>query len=106
MHRRSFVRTAAAASVAPLIVPRHVLGGVGFVAPSDTVAVGIIGAGGMGASNAAPLAMMDDVRIAAIADVDMGRVAEAVSGRLGSDNPGSRAAGAALRDAYDAPRAF
>ena len=43
MHRRSFVRTAAAASVAPLIVPRHVLGGVGFVAPSDTVAVGIIG---------------------------------------------------------------
>ncbi|MAQ91936.1 MAG: oxidoreductase [Rhodothermaceae bacterium] len=106
MHRRSFVRTAAAASVAPLIVPRHVLGGVGFVAPSDTVAVGIIGAGGMGASNAAPLAMMDDVRIAAIADVDMGRVAEAVSGRLGSDNPGSRAAGAALRDAYDGAARF
>ena len=35
--RRRFVQAAAAAvSVGPLIVPRHVLGGVGYVAPSDT----------------------------------------------------------------------
>ncbi len=106
MNRRSFVRSAAAASVAPLVVPRHVLGGVGYVAPSDTVAVGVIGAGGMGASNAAPLAMMPDVRIAAIADIDMGRVADAVAGRLGSDNPDARRAGAALRDAYDGAARF
>ncbi|WP_420455980.1 Gfo/Idh/MocA family protein [Rubrivirga sp.] len=100
MNRRDFARTAAAASVAPFVVPRHVLGGAGFVAPSDTVVVGVIGAGGMGASNAAPLAMMDDVRIAAIADVDMGVVAQAVERRLASDNPDARQAGAALRDAY------
>ena len=101
MDRRSFVRTTAAASVAPLVVPRHVLGGAGFVAPSDTVAVGVIGAGGMGASNASALAVMPDVRIAAIADVDMDRVAEAVQGRLASDNPRAREVGAALRNAYD-----
>lgn len=102
MNRRSFVRTTAAASAAPFIVPRHVLGGPGFVAPSDTVAVGMIGAGGMGASNATPLAMMDDVRIAAIADVDMGRVWSAVEGRLTADDAGRQRQGAALRDAYEA----
>ena len=101
MNRRDFVRTTAAASLAPLVVPRHVLGGAGFVAPSDTVAVGVIGAGGMGASNAAALAVRDDVRIAALADVDMGRVAEAVAGRLGSDDPGRVRRGEALRAAYD-----
>ena len=101
MNRRRFVRSASAASLAPLVVPRHVLGGVGFTAPSDTVAVGVIGAGGMGASNAAALAVMGDVRIAAIADVDMGRVAQAVDGRLGSDEQGRQRSGAALRDAYD-----
>ncbi len=101
MHRRDFARTAAAASVAPFVVPRHVLGGAGVVAPSDTVAVGVIGAGGMGGSNAAALAQMADVRIVAIADVDMGAVAQAVERRLGSDRADARAAGAALRDAYD-----
>ncbi|WP_412061246.1 Gfo/Idh/MocA family protein [Rubrivirga sp. IMCC45206] len=106
MKRRDFVRSTAAAGVAPFIVPRHVLGGAGFVAPSDTVAIGIIGAGGMGASNAAPLAMMDDVRIAAIADIDMGHVRAGIARRLGSDDAGARQAGAALRDAYDGATAY
>lgn len=101
MRRRDFVRSTAAASVAPLVVPRHVIGGAGFVAPSDTVVVGMIGAGGMGASNGTALAVRDDVRIAALADIDMGRVAEAVQDRLGSDNAGRRAQGEALRAAYD-----
>jgi predicted dehydrogenase len=101
MNRRSFVRTTAAASAAPFVVPRHVLGGAGYVAPSDTVAVGVIGAGGMGASNAVPLSMMSNVRIAAIADVDMGRVLSSVQGRLESDDPDARRAGEALQTAYD-----
>ena len=101
MNRRDFVRTAAAASLAPAIVPRHVLGGAGYVAPSDTVAVGVIGGGGMGAQNAAALAVRDDVRIAALADVDMGRVAEAVAGRVGSDDPDRQRQGRALGAAYD-----
>ena len=47
--RRRFVQAAAAAvSVGPLIVPRHVLGGVGFVAPSDTFGGALIGCGGQG----------------------------------------------------------
>ena len=36
--RRHFVTTAATAAAAVTILPRHVLGGPGFVAPSDKVA--------------------------------------------------------------------
>ena len=41
-------RAAVAAAVAPLIVPRHVLGGSGYRAPSDTLAIAAVGVGGMG----------------------------------------------------------
>jgi hypothetical protein len=37
-----------AASLAPLIVPRHVLGGPGYQAPSDTLTIAAVGIGGMG----------------------------------------------------------
>ena len=43
--RRQFLRTVTAAATVT-IVPRHVLGGPGFVAPSGTVNVALIGAGG------------------------------------------------------------
>jgi predicted dehydrogenase len=41
-------RTIAAASAAALIVPRHVLGGSGHQAPSDTIRLAAVGIGGMG----------------------------------------------------------
>lgn len=37
-----------AAGVAPLVVPRHVLGGAGYQAPSDTLTIAAVGIGGMG----------------------------------------------------------
>ena len=46
--RRSFVKTAAAAPALFTIVPRHVLGGAGYVAPSDTFGGALIGCGGQG----------------------------------------------------------
>ena len=46
--RRSFLKSAAASSLAFTIVPRHVLGGAGFVAPSERVRMAGIGCGGMG----------------------------------------------------------
>ncbi|MEX2142293.1 MAG: Gfo/Idh/MocA family oxidoreductase [Pirellulales bacterium] len=46
--RRSFVKTAAAAPALFSIVPRHVLGGAGYVAPSDTFGGALIGCGGQG----------------------------------------------------------
>ena len=86
---------------APVIVPRHVLGGVGYTAPSDTVVIGMVGAGGMAASNASALVQRDDVRIGALADIDMKQVLQAITGRVESDNPNRQAQGRALGDAYE-----
>lgn len=70
--RRSFLGTAAkggaAALAAPLIVPRNVLGGTGYQAPSDTVNVAGIGVGGMGGANLENLSSSENV--VALADVD------------------------------------
>ena len=49
--RRHFIATTASAAAAAAIVPRHVLGGPGFVAPSDKVNVAVIGVGGQGLHN-------------------------------------------------------
>ena len=66
--RRQFITTATAAAAAFTIVPRHVLGGQGFVAPSDKVNVALIGAGGQGLTNARALFHEDDCQIIALAD--------------------------------------
>jgi len=46
--RRNFIKSASAAAAAFTIVPRHVLGGSGFTAPSEKLVVAGIGAGGRG----------------------------------------------------------
>ena len=66
--RREFIATTSAAAAAFTIVPRHVLGGQKFVAPSDKVNVGLIGAGGQGRTNARALFQEADCQIIAIAD--------------------------------------
>ena len=48
--RREFIKKAAIAS-SIFIVPRHVLGGVGYTAPSDQLNLAAIGAGGKGKSD-------------------------------------------------------
>jgi predicted dehydrogenase len=65
--RRKFIQTAGIAAAGVTIVPRHVLGGVGFQAPSDVVNVAGIGVGGMGRSNMTALAGQN---IVALCDVD------------------------------------
>ena len=69
--RRQFIHTAAAAAAGVTIVPRHVLGGVGYQAPSDTFNVAGVGVGGMGRSNLTALASQN---IVALCDVDFGLV--------------------------------
>jgi predicted dehydrogenase len=65
--RRHFLTTAAA-TAAVTIVPRHVLGGPRFVAPSDTVNVALVGAGGQGLENARALFQEPDCQVIAVAD--------------------------------------
>ena len=66
--RRQFLATTTAAAAAFTIVPRHVLGRTGQVAPSDKVNVAIIGAGGQGRTNARALFQEDDCQVIALAD--------------------------------------
>ncbi len=47
MERRNFLKKSALGAVAFTIVPRHVLGGTGFIAPSDQITKAIIGVGGI-----------------------------------------------------------
>jgi hypothetical protein len=60
-------RAAVAATLAPLIVPRHVLGGAGFQAPSDKLTIAAVGIAGMGRNY---LAGCKDEQVVALCDLD------------------------------------
>lgn len=64
--RRDFIKKSAATLAAFTIVPRFVLGGRGYVAPSDQLTKAVIGVGGMG-RNHFPYG---DTRVVAVCDVD------------------------------------
>lgn len=67
MSRRKFIGGSVLAAASVSIVPRHVLGGVGYKAPSDTLNIAGVGVGGMGFSN---LSRMKSENIVALCDVD------------------------------------
>ena len=104
--RRSFVKTsattAAGFALGPMIVPRHVLGGVGYRAPSDTLNVAMVGIGGMGMSNFAAL-VAAGVNVVAICDADFPYVERSLAGRMrppqGQTEPS--ASSLALKSAYE-----
>src|SRR6195952_5484795 len=67
--RRKFIRNTSIAASGFFIVPRHVLGR-GFVAPSDKLNIGSIGAGGKGQSDIANFFKSGNANIVALCDVD------------------------------------
>ena len=80
--RRTFMSTAAAAA-GITIVPRHVLGGTGIQAPSDTVNVAVVGySHGMGTSNLMNVAKSDN--IVALCDCDTSEAAKAAMATRGT----------------------
>ncbi|MGN6293360.1 MAG: Gfo/Idh/MocA family protein, partial [Chitinophagaceae bacterium] len=68
--RRDFIRNTAVVGAGVLILPRHVLGGKGFIAPSDKLNIAGIGAGGKGAGDLQEFAKSPYVNIVALCDVD------------------------------------
>jgi hypothetical protein len=66
-NRRRFLGTAAA-TAAFTIVPRHVLGGPGVVAPSDKINLAYIGNGTQGLREMLPLLASTDIQIVAVCD--------------------------------------
>ncbi|MDR3717200.1 MAG: Gfo/Idh/MocA family oxidoreductase [Bryobacteraceae bacterium] len=68
LNRRNFLGNAAAAAAAFTIVPRNVLGGSGFVAPSDKLNVAYIGLGTEGIREMLPMMRSDEIQIVAVCD--------------------------------------
>ena len=68
MSRRDFIGKTVAATAAATIVPRHVLGGPGFFAPSDMINMAMIGVGGQGSFDMRMFMRDEGVRIIAVAD--------------------------------------
>jgi len=72
--RRSFLKNSLGAVAAFTIVPRHVLGGKNFIAPSDQLTKAVIGVGGMGKGHF----QYAGTRVVAICDVDSNHIKESL----------------------------
>lgn len=72
-NRREFIKKAAIGVASFTILPRYVLGGTGFIAPSDRLTKAVIGVGAMGRGHFE----YDDTQVVAICDVDTRHLAKA-----------------------------
>jgi len=77
--RREFIKNTAITSAGFFIVPRFVLGGKGFIAPSDRLTIASIGVGGKGESDIANFFKSGKADIAFLCDVDDRRAAKTVN---------------------------
>ena len=89
LSRRSFLRSVAATGTGLTVLPRYVLGGQGFTAPSDTLNHALIGCGGMGNGHIGYVLRDQTARLVAVCDADGKRLAAAVT-RGGKDCTGYR----------------
>ncbi len=101
--RRDFVSGTSKLALGAMIVPRHVLGGPGYQAPSDTLNVAIVGAGGMGGENAQELGSEN---IVAVCDVDHELVARKVEERSKDRDGNPREKGVRWKEQYAAARKY
>jgi len=80
MTRRGFLQTSTAASAAALsvmVMPRHVLGGAGYVAPSEKIHIAYVGCGTQGMRQMLEALPNSNIRIVAVCDPN----------RIGDDYP-------------------
>ncbi len=71
--RRQFLQTGALAAAGFMIVPRHVLGGKGFIAPSDKLNIAGVGVAGKGFSDTNNAFNNGANNIVALCDIDWSR---------------------------------
>ena len=68
LNRRKFIGGISSAALAMTIVPRYVLGGNGFIAPSDKINVAYIGLGTQGLRQLQDIIKLPEVQITAVCD--------------------------------------
>ena len=71
--RRNFIKKTGMIGTGVFIVPRHVLGGEGYTAPSDQLGLAAIGSGGKGTSDISNAYQDGKNRVVALCDVDPAR---------------------------------
>jgi len=76
--RRGFIKSSSIAAAGIMIVPRYVLGGKGYTAPSDRLIIAAVGAGGKGNSDIANFYASGKAEIAFLCDVDTRSAANTV----------------------------
>ncbi|MHA4806676.1 Gfo/Idh/MocA family oxidoreductase [Flavitalea flava] len=86
MKRRKFVEMAASAALAFTIIPRHVLGGKNFVAPSDKITLAYIGLGTQGIRELLPLLAVSQFQVIAVCDPNQQAIGYKDWGRDGLRN--------------------
>lgn len=119
LNRRKFLAMTATVAAGVSIVPRHVLGGGKYIAPSDTITLAYIGTGTQGIREMLPMLAVPQIRITAICDCNRDAVGYKDWGTTylknairqainkedwepGGDNliPGGRENGKAIVDSY------
>ena len=76
--RRAFIKSTSLAAAGIMIVPRYVLGGKGYIAPSDRLIVASVGVGGKGQDDINHFAATGKAEMAFLCDVDDARAAGSV----------------------------
>ena len=103
--RRGFNSGAAAVAFGAMVVPRRVLGGAGYLPPSETVNFALVGCGGQGASDATEM-VSGGQNLVALVDVDFGFVDSTMAGRGKGRNGQPNAEGVKLQEAYGKAKRF
>ncbi|SEN85382.1 Predicted dehydrogenase [bacterium A37T11] len=75
MDRKSFIKNSLVSAAAVTVVPRHVLGGKGFLAPSDHINLGLIGTGKQMQGLMHNMAKLPKSMLIAASDVDSQKLA-------------------------------
>ena len=119
LSRRKFVEMTAASAIGFTILPRHVLGGKNFIAPSDKITLAYIGMGTQGIRELLPMLAVPEIQVVAVCDPskeargykdwgedylkgEIRRALKKPDWTPGGDNliPGGRENGKAIVDAY------
>ncbi|HZD05904.1 MAG TPA: Gfo/Idh/MocA family oxidoreductase, partial [Longimicrobiales bacterium] len=95
--RRDFVAGSARAALGAMVVPRHVLGGPGHRAPSDTLDIAVVGCGGQGSNDALELV---GENLVAFCDVDFDHVEDKIRERAEERERDRREKGRMLQDRF------
>jgi predicted dehydrogenase len=103
--RRHFVAGTTGAALSAMIVPRHVLGGTGYDAPSDTINFALIGCGGQGKTDAIEL-ITGGQNLVALVDVDYGFVDREVAARTKASDGKPNEPMLRLQEAYSRAKRY